>query len=161
MAFRMEIETPVRLVQRVAVIPYVQISGIGVAAAYAAGDAFGTMLTFDVPKQGVISAAIMLDLDDEGVETELWLFDRPFATTADNSAFDPSDIDLQKLVAVISITNFANAGSNQVGINNGLDLPYAAPEGKLYCQCVTRGTPNIAAANIPYVTLRIIDHEVA
>ena len=146
---------------RVADSPYVQIPGIGKAAAYAAGDAFGGKSTFDVPKSGIIEAVVMLDLDDEGIETELWLFGRDFDATADNSAFAPTDMDLRKLVAVISITNFANASSNQVGINNGLSLPYAAPTGKLYCQCVTRGAPNIAADNDPLVALRIIDCEVS
>lgn len=145
---------------RLAAIPYVPIPGIVTGAIYAAGDAFGAKFTFDVPKQGVIEAAILLDLDDEGIETELWLFDQDFIATADNAPWDPSDQDLSKLAAVISIVNFANANSNQVGINNGLSLPYAALVGKLYCQCVTRGTPTIAASNIPLVTLRIIDHVV-
>lgn len=150
----------VMVANRVAASPYVAIPGIGTGSAYASGDAFGAKFTFDVPKSGVIEAAVLLDLDDEGIETELWLFDRDFDATADNAAFDPSDIDLLKLVAVISLTNFANAASNQVAINNGLNLPYTAAAGKLYCQCVTRGTPNIAANNIPLVQLRIISHEV-
>ena len=150
----------VMVANRLAAIPYVPIPGIGTAAAYAAGDAFGAKFTFDVPRGGVIEAAIMLDLDDEGIETELWLFDQDFTATADNSAFAPTDMDLLKLVAVISITNFADAANNRVGINNGMGLPYAAPTGKLYCQCVTRGAPTIAADNIPLLALRIIDCEV-
>lgn len=155
------IETPVTTLKRVAPGPYTQIPEIGKAAAYASGDAFGGKFTYPAPKAGIIETAIMLDLDDEGIETELWLFDRDFVATADNSAFAPSDMDLRKLVAVISIVNFANAGNNQVGIANNLGLPYHAPEGKLYCQCVTRGAPNIAADNDPLVALRIIDCEVS
>lgn len=145
---------------RLAPIPYKEIPGIGTGSAYTAADAFGTKFWFDVPKHGVIEAVVYLDMDDEGIETEIWCFNEDFDATTDNDAFAVSDIDLRKLVAVISIVKFANAANNQVGINNGLQLPYTATSGKLYCQCVTRGAPNIAAANIPQITLRIIDYEV-
>ncbi len=144
---------------KVASTPFVEIQGIVTGAAYASGDAFGSKFSIDVPKIGVLQTAIMLDLDDEGIETELWLFRNDFTATTDNAAFAVSDADLLLLEAVIGITNFANAGNNQVGINNGLNLPYTAPEGKLLCQCVTRGVPNIAAINIPRVALRIISYE--
>jgi|TARA_Y100000310_G_scaffold200337_1_gene200398 hypothetical protein len=144
---------------RVFATPYIEIQGITASAAYATGDAFGGKFNFHVPKSGVIETVTMLDMDDEGIETELWLFHYDFTATTDNSAFAVSDDDLKKLEAVVGITNFANVGNNQVGINNGLGLAYVAPEGKFYCQCVTRGAPNIAAANIPLVALRIVSYE--
>ena len=147
------------VVGRVFSTPYMEIPIIGTGSAYAAGDAFGGKFTIDVPKIGIIETAIMLDLDDEGIETEIWLFRGDFVATTDNNAFAVSDADLLLLEAIIGITNFANANANQVGINNGLDLPYIAPQGKLHCQCVTRGVPNIAASNIPWVALRGINYE--
>ncbi len=139
--------------------PYENIPGIGTGSVYATGEAFGTKFSFSVPKKGVIQTAMMLDLDDEGIETELWLFRGDFAATTDNDAFAVTDEDLIKLEVVIGITNFANANVNQVGVNNNLGLPYEAPLGRLFCQCVTRGTPNIAAANIPRMALRGISYE--
>lgn len=139
--------------------PCIEIPGIGTGSAYAAGDAFGGKFAIQVPKKGCIEAAIMYDLDDEGIETELWLFREDFSATTDNSAFAVSDADLMNLEYVIGIQNFANAGNNQIGINSGLGLPYEAPNGNLYCQCVTRGAPNIAAGNIPRVALAVLSYE--
>ena len=138
---------------------WIEIPGIGLAAAYTAADAFGGKFEISVPSKGVIQTAMMLDLDDEGIETELWLFSGDFTATADNDAFAVTDVDLLKLEVIIGIVNFANAANNQVGINNGLNLAYLAPKGRFWCQCVTRGTPNIAAANIPRVALRITDYK--
>ena len=140
--------------------PYMEIPGIGAASAYASGDAFGTRFSFDVPASGIIETAIMLDLDDEGIQTDLWLFTDEFTQTADNAAFAVSDSDLMHLEAVIAITNFANAANNQVGINNGLGMPFKASKKRLWCQCVTRGAPTIAAGNLPRVALRGLKHEV-
>ena len=127
----------------------------GLEVAYTAGDAFGDKFVVPLPSKGIIETAIMLDLDDEGITTELWLFRTDFTATADNAAFAVTDADLPNLEAVISITNFANASNNQVGIANNLGLVYTAPTKQLYCQCVTRGTPNIAAGSRPLVALRI------
>ena len=138
---------------------YTEISGIGTGSIYASGEAFGGKFTITVPKKGVIETVMMLDLDDEGIETELWLFREDFTATADNAAFAVTDADLLKLEVVIGITKFANASINQVGINNGLALPFLAPAGKFWVQCVTRGTPNIAAGNIPLVALRGIKYK--
>lgn len=138
--------------------PYIDIPGIGTGSAYASGDAFGGKFKIGLPNSGIIETAIMLDLDDEGIQTELWLFREDFTATTDNAAFAVSDHDLSLLEAVIGITQFANAANNQVGINNGLGLPYQAPHKQLWCQCVTRGAPNIAANNIPKVALRIIKY---
>ena len=138
---------------------WMEIPGIGTGVAYAAADAFGGKFPIPVPSKGIIQTAMMLDLDDEGIETELWLFGEDFTATADNDPFAVSDADLPKLEVVIGIVNFANVANNQVGINNGLNLPYIIPGGRFWCQCVTRGAPNIAAANIPRVSLRITDYK--
>ena len=132
---------------------YMTIPGIGTGSAYASGEAFGTIFELQVPKRGIIDMAIMLDLDDEGIQTELWLFSEKFTPTADNNAFAVTDNDLMNLQVIISVSAFANANVNQVGINNGLHIPYFAPKGILYCQCVTRGVPNIAAGHLPLVRL--------
>lgn len=135
--------------------PYIEIPGIGTGSIYATGEAFGTKFPISVPEEGTIETVIMLDFDDEGIETELWLFRHDFIETTDNTAFAVTDNDLLSLEVVVRITNFADANVNQVGINNSLGLVYEAPEGRLYCQCVTKGTPNIAANNLPRIALRI------
>ncbi len=150
---------PFAVVGRVFATPYIEIPGIATASAYTAADAFGTDFFFDVPTRGVIETAILLDFDDEGTQVDLWLFRSPFVITADHDEFAVTDADLLLLEVVIEINNFTNANANQVGINNGLNLPYIAPLGKLYCQCVTRSTPTIAVANLPRVALRGLNYE--
>ena len=149
------IEKLIRTIGHPFTIPFQDIEGIVAGVAYASGDAFGgKFVIHGVPAVGYIDSVILLDLDDEGINTELWLFDSDFTATADNVAFAISDADLKKLLWVIRLTNFADAANNQVAESNNLDLPYIAPEGLLYCQCVTRGVPNIAAANIPMISIR-------
>lgn len=131
------------------------ISGIGTAVAYATGDAFGAKFAIDVPKQGTISNVVFLDLDDEGIAKDLVLFRADIAGTADNAAFDPTDVELLMCVGVISITDFKNFNSNQVGVATPA-LSYVAPAGQLYGQFVTRGVDNIAAGNIPQFSLTIV-----
>ena len=124
------------------------IPGIVTGAAYAAGDAFGTTMVFNVPKVGTISNVIFIDKDDEGIDKELVLFSRPFVETADNSAFAPSDADLSYSLGVVSIDTFYNFTSNQIGEATPAKS-YVAPQGRIWCQMVTRGADNITADNIP------------
>src|SRR3989304_2968583 len=70
------------------------VPGIGAAAAYAAGDAFGDKFRIQVPREGTIATVVFLDLDDEGLQKDLVFFTRDFTATADNAAFAVSDVDL-------------------------------------------------------------------
>lgn len=126
----------------------IAVPGIGTGAAYADGDAFGRSFAIEVPKEGVIANVVFLDYDDEGLNKDLVLFSRPFAETADNAAFAPSDADLAFCVGVASITVWYNFENNQVGMGTPA-LGYTAQKGKLWGQWRTRGSDNIAAATIP------------
>ena len=131
------------------------IPGIGTAAAYASGDAFGVVFALEVPLEGTIANVIFYDLDDEGLDKDIFLFSVAPVGTADNSVFAPTDNEVLTCVGVISIADWKNAGSNQVGMATPA-LSYYAPSGKLWGQFVTRGADNIAAANIPQFSLVII-----
>lgn len=138
---------------------YVEVPSIVAAVAYVAADAMGRKFSFDVPKSGIIHTAVMLDKDDEGIETDLVVFVGDFTDTADNTAFDVLDSDLHKFLSTITFATFKNFASNQVSSAAALGLAYVAPEGKLWCQMVTRGTPNIAANASPMVGLTILASE--
>ncbi len=133
----------------------VEVPGIGTGAAYASGDAFGTSWEVVVPVEGTITDVVFLDLDDEGIQKDFVLFDAPFTETSDNSAFDVNDVDLLKCVGFISLTDFVDFNSNQVGRASPA-LSYRAAGGKLHGQIVTRGADNIAADNIPRFFLVIV-----
>lgn len=152
MSIEARIEGPVTVVGRPVRTLRVTVPGIGTAAAYATGDAFGTKFAIDVPEDGTITNVMFLDYDDEGIDKELLLFSEDFAPTADNAAFAVSDADLSKCVGPIPITRWLNYANNQVGYATPA-LSYHAPTGKLYGQLVTRGADNIAAGAIPDLLL--------
>ena len=136
------------------------IPGIGTGSAYTAADAFGTKFKLPgvsrLPGLGwAVASALLLDRDDEGLETEIVLFNADFTATADNAAFDVSDGDLAKVVGTINISTFRNWASNQLGIATTVGLYGNTMESStdLWAQCVARGAPNIAAANLPGLVL--------
>lgn len=139
----------------VRVIGPAQVPGIGTAAAYLTGDAFGLSFSFATPRIGTISNVTFLDLDDEGIIKELVLFKSEFTATADNSAFSVSDADLLNCITVIEIVDFFDYGSNRVGIATPA-FSYVAPKGRLYGQFVTRGADNIAAGSIPRFIITVV-----
>ena len=128
--------------------PLLTVSGVGTGSAYTSGDAFGRKITLHVPVEGTISNVVFQDLDDEGINKELVLFDRDFEETADNAAFAVSDADLAKCIGVAYINTWSDFGNNQVG-QAVPALSYVTPNGMLYAQLVTRGADNIAAGAIP------------
>ena len=132
------------------------VPGIGTAAAYASGDAFGTVMVLEFPESGIIESARFIDLDNEGVNKELWLFTAEIAGSADNAVFAPTDEELLHIEAIILFDTWRTANLNQVGAEDSLAISYSAPRRTLWGQFVTRGADNIGAGNIPRFSLRIM-----
>ena len=133
----------------------VTLPGVGTGAAYAANDALGTQGSIAVPKSGVIETAILYDLDDEGSQVDILLFNAPPAEETDNGAISISNGDLRNLVDVLEFTAFVDLIDNRVSILRDRGVAYVAPEGRLWFQAMTRSVPNIAAANTPQFKLII------
>ena len=133
-------------------------TGIGTGAAYADLDSMGTTaFTFtNVPSSGVIESALYFDLDDEGLQVDLWLFNAAPAAQTDNSAFALTDAELQTVIGVISFTSFSDAANGQFSARNGMGLGYVVPGNTIYAQLQARGALNIAASNLPAFKLLII-----
>lgn len=131
------------------------VPGIGTAVAYTAGEAFGTIITFDVPKQGTIANVVFLDYDDEGINKDLVLFNGHFTHTADNAAMAISSGDLRKAIGVAYINSWSDLAANRIG-QAFPALSYKAPQGKLFAQLVTRGADNIAAGALPDIFLVVV-----
>ncbi|MCR4340467.1 MAG: hypothetical protein NUW01_11370 [Gemmatimonadaceae bacterium] len=140
----------------------VQVPGIGTGSAYAAGDAFGTLIEFPnvfrpEKRSGIVVGAFLIDLDNEGVSKDVPLFVASFTATADNSAFAPSANTLQGLRGFLSISSFSTFSANQVGQAVGTNVWIGdAPGTSLFTQLVTRGADNIAAGALPLVGLVVI-----
>ena len=137
------------------ITPYVNLNvetGI-----YASGDALGEKNSFpNVPEHGTIMAVNVIDRDSEAVNLDLVLFSRDIAGTADNAAFAPSDAELSDCQGAVLVDTWKTFSTNSLGSESNVALPYWAPTGSLYFQCVTRGTPTFTATTDVLVQLGIV-----
>ena len=131
------------------------------AAAYAAGDAVGGKMAFEVARaMGAlvrITDIVVLDKGDQSAALNLVLFDRDFTATADNDPFDPSDADMANIVAVLKV-----AGSDYVSfVDNAVATKelntMCRPVGNtLYGQLVSGGTPTYASTSDLTIKLAVV-----
>lgn len=138
-----------------------KVPGVTTGGAYADGDAMGTLITFhDVfrpeKRSGIVVGAFIIDKDDEGLQIDIPLFVRTFATTTNDSAFAPSDDDLMHCRAVVAVSSFSNWGSNQFGQATNQGIWISGEDTNLYSQLVARGAINLAAGSEPWVGLVVI-----
>ena len=124
---------------------------------YASGDALGAVASFtNVPEHGVIHAIIVNDRDSENVNLDVVMFRRSIVGSAANAAFAPSDAELNDSIGSVLIDTWKSFSTNSQGIETSIGLPYWAPLGILYFQCVTRGTPTYAASTDLQIALQIV-----
>ncbi len=137
------------------ITPFVDV-GVNTDA-YTSGDALGAKSSFtNLPTTGIIHSVIVIDRDSEAVNLDLVLFDTDIGGTAANAAFAPSDAELSTLVGAVLVDTWKAFSTNSVGVVDNVGLPYEAKDGKLYFQCVTRGTPTYTAATDLLIALGIV-----
>ena len=135
--------------------PYVDV-GVDTAI-FASGDALGAKTSFsNIPEHGVIHSIVVIDRDKESVNLDVVLFWADFTGTAANAAYDPVDADLSKSVGSVLISTWKAFNASSQGVATNIGMPYWAPEGKLYFQCVTRGTPTYTAETDLLIALGIV-----
>ena len=126
-------------------------------AIYASGDALGEKNSFpNVPEHGTIMAINVIDRDSEAVNMDVVLFTTDIVGTADNAAFAPSDAELNDCLGAVLVDTWKTFSTNTLGVETNIALPYWAPAGRLYFQCVTRGTPTFTAVTDVLVSLSIV-----
>jgi|GEM_PF-1388066 len=130
--------------------------------AYAANDAVGGLLTFAGAARyagygGVIRDVIILDDAGQDAELELWLFSQTFTAMADNAPWAPSEVDLRKLVAIISTGDGAwFAAGTPSAARIEVSQRYDCVGTSLFGQLVTRGTPTFAATDDVTVVIGLL-----
>ena len=123
------------------------------AGAYSANDTVGGLLTFVNAARrggGVIKDVIIIDDNGQDAELELWLFNATFTAIADNDAFDISQADSRKLVAIISTSDgawFATGTESAAVVECSQRYDLTSTGTSLFGQLVTRGTPTYAATD--------------
>lgn len=134
----------------------VPIPGIGAAAAYALDDQMGTAFSFVAPSCGIIREVRFHDLDDEGIDKEIWLFEDSPTLAADNAAFSIADADNLRVIAVFLIGTWRDAVNNQVGLTMNTPAAYNLGEQQTIFGAVkTKGADNIAADALPQLSFVI------
>lgn len=123
------------------------------AGIYAANDAVGGLLTFANAGRytgygGVVKDVIILDDAGQDAEMELWLFNATFTAMADNAPWAPSEVDLRKIVAIISTAGGAwFAAGTPSAARVECNQRYDCVGTSLFGQLVTRGTPTFVASD--------------
>ena len=139
--------------------PLVTLPGTHITTAYASGDALGTQFEIEVPQSGSIQTIHVTDMSAAtGIALDILLFDAPITQTTDDAAMDMADADRAKYKGVLKVaaSEYAAMADNCVATTPNVGVAYAAPRGKLICQCVSRGTHTLVALTDLAVKLVII-----
>jgi hypothetical protein len=130
---------------------------VTVAAAQGANDALTDLANFEsIPKNGIIMSCSVIDLGRAtGINCDVYLSQHTFTPTTINDAFDPSDTDILNCVGMILVDTWKAFADSCFGVVDNVGLPYYAPEGKLYLQLITRGTPTPASTADMFISLGI------
>lgn len=124
---------------------------------YASGDALGEKNSFpNVPEHGTIMSVTVIDRDSEIVNLDIVFFTADIAGTTDNAAFAPTDAELSTCLGAVLVDTWKTFSDNSLGVETNIALPYWAPRGTLYFQCVTRGTPTYTATTDVLVSISIV-----
>ena len=130
---------------------------VSTTPAYTAGDALGAKSSFtSLPEHGVIMSVAVIDRDKESANLDIVLFDTDIGGTTDNAAFSPSDAELQTCLGAILVDTWKAFDTNSFGIVDNVGLPYWAPSGTIFFQCVERGTPTFTATDDIRIALGIV-----
>lgn len=138
------------------VTPYLPL--VTVAGAQGANDALTNKANFSsLPRSGTITAVKVIDLGrSTGINLDVALFSADFTQTTINAAWDPSDTDILNMIGVVLVDTWSAFADSCMGFEANVALPYFAPEGKIYTQLITRGTPTPASTADMFLSLAIL-----
>lgn len=134
-------------------VNFVSVSPTVGLVAYASGDLIGgkltiTGLSLGEEWGGLIQSVSILDKAKQDANIDVVIFGHnPTGTTfTDNAAFDVADADLSKIIAVISLSSYADFSTNSLAQKTGLAIPFMTDTGNvLYAALVSRGAPTYVA----------------
>ena len=102
---------------------------------------------------GTITKVVIVDDADQEAPIDIVFFSEPFAATADNAPFDPTDADMQNCLGYIDVaaTDYASFTDNGVATKtSGLRMPFdfvLPVNGRLYAQKVIRDAATYVATD--------------
>ena len=119
------------------------------------GDALGAKKQFTVPVHGEIIGVVVRDAAKQSANLDIVFFNTDIVGTATNAAFAPSDAELLTAVGSVLVDTWKAFSSNSLGVESNIRMPYWAPGGTLFFQCVTRATPTYAAASDVQISILV------
>jgi hypothetical protein len=139
-------------IQRTDYIPLVTVAG-----AQGAGDALTSLFVVpSIARQGKIMTIAIIDLGrTTWINTSVYLSKHTFTASAINDPFDPSDTDILNTIGVFLVDTAHAFADSMIGIEDNIQHAYWAPEGKMYGQLITRGTPTPAGVADMFISLGI------
>ena len=126
---------------------------------YASGDCIGGKITFDdmggpdvstgrAGHGGLIQSVCLADRAKQDANIDVIIFGAdPSATTfTDNGPLTIADADLDKIVAIVSLTSYIDFVDNSFAGISGLAIPYFSnTDGNVFVAMVVRGAPTYVA----------------
>jgi len=128
------------------------------ATTYADKDAVGVRFEMAVPRSGIVHTAIATDKAVSDIAIDLVCFTGQIAQATDDSAFDPTDAELNTYAMTIpySTDDKALFNDNSAATAKSLGILYVAPQERLWVQCVARGALVLAAIGDLAVAILIL-----
>ncbi len=116
---------------------------------YTTLDTFGKIVKLKVPKRGEIRSAIYYDLDYEGLQTKLHIFNKSITQIAPEDAWAPSDADILNLVTTLDFVAPTAGHTNSYTFElTNIGKAYTAPEGFFWIQAQCVGAQDMASAEV-------------
>jgi len=115
---------------------------------YTTLDTFGNMVKLKVPKRGVIVSATYYDLDYEGLQMNLHIFNHLITQIAPEAAWAPSDGDILNLVTRLAFVSFDSHTNSYTSEITNIGKAYTAHEGLFYIQAQCVGAQDMASAAV-------------
>lgn len=122
------------------------------AAAYAAGDSIGSLLTLDAPSPFlsgpsgpilIVQSLTVVDLDDQKSPLDIVLFSSAPTDPGDNNPFAPTDADALKVVGRLSVSSgdYQTYGTKAVATMPALGLSAPIVGKELFALVIAQGGP--------------------
>lgn len=114
---------------------------------YASGDALGEQQSVRLPEHCLLQTVVVVDRDKEDVGFDIVLYGRAPGGTTDNAAYDPTDDELENCLGTVTVSGYKDFNDNAVATMVSVGISLWLPEGVLYFQAVSRGTPTYTATS--------------
>lgn len=117
------------------------VTGTGVA--FAAADAFGAPISFNVPERGIVRSVVLTTEEVDAYVANAFIFDAEPSSIATNAAMTLVAADFDALQGVALCTS-AIAGTTNTNFSS-VGVPYRIDGGVMWVRfSIASGTPNLA-----------------